>query len=137
VLFNISTFAALNHHLSTHQVNDRVWAPDAFGSIPFLVSSGLALAEVCHRWVCVRRRSLSWWIVAIKPAWLDRVRGVGDRVADRAVGGRARQRANRDAGTSVGGVCFLVAALMLIPEAAKARRGHLQSTPQAGATQLC
>ena len=31
VLFNISTFAALNHHLSTHQVNDRVWAPDAFG----------------------------------------------------------------------------------------------------------
>ena len=39
--------------------------PDVFGSICFLVSSELAYAEVCHRWFCVRARSLSWRIAAL------------------------------------------------------------------------
>ena len=42
VLFNISTFAALRHNLTTHQQNARVWAPDVFGSIAFLVSSAIS-----------------------------------------------------------------------------------------------
>ena len=41
ILFNVSTFAALRHNLSTHQTNARVWAPDVFGSVAFLVSSGI------------------------------------------------------------------------------------------------
>ena len=64
-LFNLSTFAALNHSLTTHQSNTRVWAPDAFGSIAFLISSELAFAEVCHRWLCLRCRTLAWKIVAL------------------------------------------------------------------------
>jgi hypothetical protein len=122
VLFNISTFAALNHHLSTHQANDRVWAPDVFGSIAFLMSSGLAFAEVCHRWVCVRRRSLSWWIVAINllgsiAFGVSAIASLTEPSSGEAVSARIA-----NAGTSIGGVCFLVAALMLIPEAARARR---------------
>ena len=34
-------------------------------SIAFLIASQLAFAEVCHRWFCLRCRSLEWWIVAI------------------------------------------------------------------------
>ena len=51
ILFNISTFAALRHNLTTHQDNARVWAPDAFGSIAFLVSSGMAYYAICGRWL--------------------------------------------------------------------------------------
>jgi YrhK-like protein len=120
LLFNISTFAALNHQLSTHQVNARVWAPDAFGSIAFLVASGLAVAEVCHRWICFRRRSLSWWIVAIN--LLGSIAFGVSAIASLAEPSSGLQVSARiaNAGTSLGGVCFLVAALLLMPEAAKA-----------------
>jgi hypothetical protein len=129
VLFNISTFATLNHHLSTHQVNGRVWAPDVFGSIAFLMSSGLAFAEVCHRWVCLHRRSLSWWIVAINllgsiAFGVSAVASLTEPSSGEPVSARIA-----NAGTSVGGACFLVAALMLIPEAAKARSRQAQPEP--------
>ena len=84
VLFNISTFAAMNTNLTTHQINARVWGPDAFGSIAFLVSSELAYAEVCHRWVCFRNRTLSWKVVALNPARVDLLRYLGGRLAGRA-----------------------------------------------------
>jgi hypothetical protein len=31
----------------------------------FLVSGHLAFVEICHGRLCVRRRSLGWWIVAV------------------------------------------------------------------------
>ncbi len=65
LFFNVTTFTAMKHGLTTRQSNARVWAPDALGSIAFLVSSELAYAEVCHRWVCLRGRGLSWDIVAL------------------------------------------------------------------------
>ena len=46
VFFNVTTFAALYDSLTTKQEDIRVWAPDALGSICFLVASGLALAAV-------------------------------------------------------------------------------------------
>jgi hypothetical protein len=42
------------------------WAPDALGSIAFLISSELAFAEVCRRWVCLRCRTLPWKIVGLR-----------------------------------------------------------------------
>ena len=118
VFFNLSTFAAMKHGLDTHQVNARVWGPDALGSICFLLSSELAYAEVCHRWVCLKLRSLSWRIVCAQPARLARVRSGGDRLAARARKRRADQYARREWRTALGGLCFLVAALALMPEAA-------------------
>ena len=119
VLFNISTFAALNHHLSTHQVNDRVWAPDAFGSIAFLIASLLAFAEVCHRWFCLRCRSLEWWIVAINllgsvAFGISAVASLVEPSTGLPVSARIA-----NAGTALGGVCFLGGALLLMPEAAR------------------
>ena len=59
LLFNVSTFVAMNTNLTTQQVNRRVWAPDAFGSVAFLIASELAMAEVCHSWICWKRATAS------------------------------------------------------------------------------
>src|SRR3954463_13116884 len=47
LLFNLSTFAALQTGLSTAAENRVIWAPDVFGCIAFLVASALAWGEVC------------------------------------------------------------------------------------------
>ncbi len=132
VLFNISTFAALNHNLTTHQSNARVWAPDAFGSVAFLVSSGLAFAEVCHRWICIRRQSVSWWIVAIN--LLGSIAFGASAIASlvEPASGDAVSARIANAGTSFGGICFLVAALMLMPEAAQEEHAARATTPTQG-----
>ena len=118
VLFNISTFAALNHALTTHQSNVRVWAPDAFGSIAFLVSSELAFAEVCHRWFCFRNRTLDWKIVALN--LLGSIAFGASAIAAllEPASGEPVSARIANAGTSLGGLCFLVGALLLMPEAA-------------------
>ena len=46
VFFNITTGAALNDTLDTQQQIARVWAPDAIGSVCFLVASYLAILVV-------------------------------------------------------------------------------------------
>jgi hypothetical protein len=121
VLFNISTFTALNHNLSAHQTNARVWAPDAFGSIAFLIASELAFAEVCHRWACLRRRSLSWWIVAVNllGSIMFGVSAIASLLEPASGEPVSARLAN--SGTSLGGICFLIGALLLLPEAAAAR----------------
>jgi len=46
VFFNVTTGAALNDTLDTQQAIRRVWAPDAIGSVCFLVASYLAILVV-------------------------------------------------------------------------------------------
>ena len=122
VFFNFSTFAAMRHGLTVHQTNARVWAPDAFGSICFLISSELAYAEVCHRWICLRMRSLPWRIVALN--LLGSIAFGAAAIAsliEPSTGLPASARI-ANAGTALGGVCFFVAALALMPEAAREER---------------
>ncbi|HEX4009126.1 MAG TPA: hypothetical protein VHX62_03930 [Solirubrobacteraceae bacterium] len=121
VLFNISTFAALKHNLTTHQINARVWAPDVFGSAAFLISSAVAFAEYCGRWIALRPRSLSWWIVAINllgsiAFGVSAVASLVEPSSGEPISARVT-----NAGTWIGGVCFLVGALLLMPEAARAQ----------------
>ncbi len=118
LFFNVTTFTAMKHGLTTKQTNARVWGPDAIGSVCFLISSELAYAEVCHRWVCFRNRTLSWWIVALNmlgsvafgaaaiASWVEPSSGLP--VSARISNG----------GTALGGLCFLIAAIALMPEAA-------------------
>jgi MFS family permease len=121
-LFNISTFAALHHNLTTKQANARVWAPDAFGSIAFLISSELAFAEVCHRWLSFRNRTLGWRIVALN--LLGSIAFGASAIASLVEPSSGEPVSARiaNAGTSVGGLCFLIGALLLMPEAAKEQR---------------
>jgi YrhK-like protein len=122
VLFNISTFAAMRHGLSTHQVNRRVWAPDAFGSACFLLASMLAYAEVCHRWSCFKPRSLSWRIVALNliGSIAFGAAAVASLVAPSTGLPVSARIAN--AGTAAGALCFLAGAVLLAPEAASPDR---------------
>ena len=105
-----------------HAADQRACVPDVFGSIAFLVSSELAFAEVCHRWVCFRCRSLSWKIVALN--LLGSIAFGASAIASLTVPSSGELLSVRlmNAGTALGGLCFLIGALLLIPESAREER---------------
>lgn len=116
LLFNISTFAAMHTAFTVAQQNRRIWAPDMFGSIAFLIASSLAWIEVCHGWWRFRPREIPWWIVALNLAG-----SVAFQVSAIAAFVRPATQALADAslanlGTFVGAIGFFVGALLLIPE---------------------
>jgi hypothetical protein len=117
ILFNVSTFAALRHNLTTHQENARVWAPDAFGSIAFLVSSAMAFYGVRNRWWCFEWRLRDWDVAALNllGSVAFGISAVASLVEPSTGEPVSAHIAN--SGTSLGGVCFLVAAAILIPGA--------------------
>jgi hypothetical protein len=129
IFFNVSTFAALKHGLSTSQTNRRVWAPDAAGSICFLLSSELAYAEVCHRWFCLRGRSLSWRIVALNLLGSIAFGAAAVASLSEPSSGEPVSARIANGGTALGGLCFLVAALALMPEAANEERAARARDP--------
>jgi hypothetical protein len=118
VFFNLSTFAAMKHGLDTRQTNARVWGPDALGSICFLLSSELAYAEVCHRWICLKLRSLSWRIVSLNLLGSLAFGAAATASLLEPASGEPLSARVSNGGTALGGLCFLVAALALMPEAA-------------------
>jgi hypothetical protein len=116
IFFNVSTFAAMQKGLDTTQINRRVWAPDALGSICFLLASELAFAEVCHRWFAVQWGSLSWWIVALNLAGSVAfgIAAIASLVEPST--GEPVSAAIANIGTAVGALGFLVGAVLLVPE---------------------
>jgi hypothetical protein len=134
IFFNISTFAAMKHGLSSSQSDRRVWAPDAFGSICFLVASGLAYVEVCHRWLCWRWRSLSWRIGALNLLGSIAFGAAAIASLIEPSSGEPVSARVANAGTALGGVCFLIAAVALMPEAANEEGASLdEQTPASAA----
>ena len=114
--FNISTGNALRENLTAQAAHQHVWRPDAIGSIAFLVASALAWFEVCHGWVAWRPRSWSWWITLF-----NLVGSVAFGVSAVAgyinpATGQIHNAERSNLGTLVGAVCFLVGALLLLPE---------------------
>ena len=65
LLFNVSTFAATRIDASVDHDKHLVWAPDVFGSVCFLIASGLAYAEVNRRWWPRSDGSVGWHIGAL------------------------------------------------------------------------
>ncbi|MGA2884067.1 MAG: hypothetical protein ABSE80_02785 [Halobacteriota archaeon] len=116
LFFNATTFHALSVDLSVHQLNRLVWAPDAFGSVCFLVASGLAWFEVCHAFACWRLRSLPWWVTALNlvGSLAFGVSAVASFVVPTT--GLPRNIVLVNLGTFVGGLCFLFGAVLLLPE---------------------
>jgi hypothetical protein len=127
VSFNISCFQGMKHGLDARQENLRVWAPDAIGSICFLVASEGALAEVCGRWVSFRDRSQAWWVVALNMlgSIAFGVAAVASLIEPSTT--EPVSAAVENAGTAIGALCFLAGALLLLrstaPAAASAPRG--------------
>jgi hypothetical protein len=117
ILFNISTFEGMKRGLSARESDLRIWAPDAFGSVCFLVASELAFAETCHRWLCLRGRSRSWRIAALNLAGsiafgVAAIAAIVEPSDDEPV-----SAAVSNVGTALGALCFLAGALLLIAEA--------------------
>src|ERR1035437_3021179 len=119
LFFNATTFHALSENLSVRQLNRLVWAPDALGSVCFLVASGLAWFEVCHAFACWRSHSLPWWITALNlvGSVAFGVSAVASFIV--ATTGVPRNIVLVNLGTFVGGLCFLFGAVLLLPERTK------------------
>src|SRR5665809_121145 len=65
LLFNLSTFAAMQDGLSTGQANRLVWAPDLFGSAAFLISGALAYRVANRARRRAARRVRGWTMAAV------------------------------------------------------------------------
>jgi hypothetical protein len=124
VMFNISTLAAMNTALTTHQVNARVWGPDVLGSGCFLVSSLLAFANAEHRWLSWRPGDLDWWIAALNllGSLAFGVSAVASFVSPST--GLVEHGDLANLGTALGALCFLIAAVLLIPQAERQERAR-------------
>jgi hypothetical protein len=122
IFFNASTFHAMEQHLSGTEVNQLVWRPDVLGSICFLVASGLAWAEAGHAWWSWRPRSLSWRITALN--LMGSIAFGVSAAASKVVGSsdQVRNVTLMNLGTFVGALCFLVGAMLLLPERTQSER---------------
>jgi hypothetical protein len=97
-----------------------VWRPDALGSACFLISGYLAYVEVCGGLACRPRRGLEWRIAAVNLAGCVAfgISAVAAYVVP-ATGGVV-DLAAANAFTALGALCFLVGAVLLLPESAPA-----------------
>ncbi|MEZ5239645.1 MAG: YrhK family protein [Microthrixaceae bacterium] len=116
IMFNISTFAAIDAGDDLTRLVRWVWAPDVAGSVCFLVASWLAYSEV-NRGVLPRSdRSVGWRIAAVNMAGSIAF-GVS-AVAARYRGGQVADPALVNASTLAGALCFGLGALLLPLESA-------------------
>ncbi len=112
--FNVTTLASVLALAGTADVSaERVWRPDAVGSVLFLMSSAIALApEVrARRHTHVRSRSWSVAVITMLGSVLFGISAVGAFPE----GDGVRNLAAANAGTVLGAACFLVAAALLLP----------------------
>jgi len=116
LFFNVSTGNALRVDLTAQAAHQHVWRPDAEGSICFLVASALAWFEVCHGWAAWRPRSWSWWITLLNltGSVAFGVSAVAGYINPAT--GQLHNAERSNLGTLVGAVCFLIGAILLLPE---------------------
>ena len=121
VLFNVDTFHALQEGLDADAYDRLVWTPDALGSVCFLVAGYLAYVEVSGGYLRPHRRTLAWWIAAIN--LLGCIAFGISAVAAYWVPteGSVVDLAVANAFTAFGGLCFLIGAVLLLPESAADR----------------
>jgi hypothetical protein len=119
--FNVTTFRAMQTSFDNASYDRLVWAPDAVGSVCFLVSGYLAYVEVCGRFVCLRPRDLDWQIAAVNflGCIAFGISAVGSYVVPSTGGIVDLAAANFT--TALGGLCFLVGAVLLLPEGARSQ----------------
>lgn len=117
VLFNVNTYNAMDASLTAKQANLRVWTPDMIGSACFLLASALAFANGSRAWLALRPRVRGWWVNA-----LNLLGSVCFGVA--AVASLIQPSTNEpvsariaNGGTAAGALCFLLGALLLLPDA--------------------
>ena len=118
VFFNVTTFEALKTGFTVHQENLRVWSPDFFGSICFLVASWFAIEEIRtpgrgRRW---RWSEIPWRIV-----WVNMIGSIFFMAS--AIAAFVRPATDEllsasiaNTGTFLGALCFAWGAWLLLVE---------------------
>ena len=132
--FNVSTGNAMRVDLAAKAASQHVWRPDAVGSICFLIASTLAWLEVCHGWLAWRPGSWSWWITLANliGSIAFGVSAVAGYINPAT--GQLHNAERSNLGTFIGALCFLVGALLLLPERTEEVSAALTS-PGASAAQ--
>ncbi|WP_460772634.1 hypothetical protein [Microbacterium sp. GXF7504] len=121
LLFNVSTTAALTAKSVSAQ-DDFVWAPDAGGSVAFLVSGAMAFVAYAH----ANRRAVdlgdkNWWSTLVN--WIGCVAfGVSAIGAYILPDGSGLNDVLAQWGTFIGAICFFLASLIVLPDATRAAR---------------
>jgi len=115
IFFNISTYFALNS-TTIHQINHHVWAPDIYGSICFLIASGLVWMEVGHSLASWKTGNLSWKIALINLLGSIAFGFAAVAALVLPLTGQPLNITFVNLGTFIGGICFLVGAILLLPE---------------------
>ena len=116
LMFNISTFSAMVSWANWQGEELFIWRPDFVGSVCFITASILVMLEVCHRFLCFRAHSISWWIMAV-----NLVGSTGFMLA--AVFAFITPKTTEpidmvavNVFTFLGAVCFFAGAYLLLPE---------------------
>ncbi|MDX1889131.1 hypothetical protein [Mycolicibacterium sp. 050158] len=118
VLFNVSTGAAVWAHAVMSE-RRLVWAPDATGSLAFLVSAVLGVLAVSASIGAWAPEARDW-----HAGWVNMIGCIAFGAS--AVGafvyrsGGIADQALANLGTFLGALCFLVAALLLVPRSGRA-----------------
>lgn len=112
--FNWSTGNALRDNLSAALTEQRVWRPDALGSIAFLVASAVALREAGRGAIAGRPRPRTWKIGVVNLAGSVAfgVSAVAAFVIPSS--GEVLSAELSNLGTLVGALCFLAGAILML-----------------------
>ena len=118
ILFNISTGASLWAH-AVKPERRLVWAPDFLGSLAFLVSGALGVVAVTAVVGIFELKSRDW-----QAEWINMIGclafGVSALAAFVTKSGVTEDALLANVGTFVGALCFLVAALLILPRQSSA-----------------
>jgi hypothetical protein len=130
VFFNVSTYRAMQTSIDTSQVDRLVWAPEAVGSACFLISGLLAYLEVRGGGIRRPKRTLEWKIATVNllGCILFGISAVAGYVVPKT--GDVLDLAAANVTTALGGLCFLIGAILLLPEGSEAGQGE-QPAPAA------
>ena len=107
LFFNVSTFAAMKTGLDAKQSDLRVWTPDAFGSICFLVSSWMSYTPLRGA------RDRAWDIAALNLAGSVAFGISAITALVQPSTGEPVSAAIANATTTAGALCFLAGAVLL------------------------
>jgi hypothetical protein len=120
LFFNATTVRALQTGIESPSYDRLVWRPDALGSICFLISGYLAYAEVSGHLLGRPRRTLESAIATVNliGCLAFGVSAVASHVVPTT--GDERNLAAVNTFTALGALCFLVGAVLLLPEGARA-----------------
>ncbi len=133
LFFNVSTGSALVRNLSAQAANQHIWRPDAYGSVCFLVASALAWFEACHGWARWQPRAWAWWITLLNliGSIAFGVSAVAGYINPST--GQLHNAARSNLGTLIGALCFLVGAVLLLPERTEQAADPAETASQSAA----